>query len=470
MRVVEGGRGRAPAFLPADLRADPSSGLYQGLYKRLRSFILDGVWPPGTRLPSSRALAADLKVSRNTAILAVEQLIADGWAESRSRSGVYVSTSPAATLDEGLFHRCTAPAELPPLALQRPATDLFPAQIWKQLQTAAWAQIEPHRLLTADPAGDPALRDVIARLVCAPRGLRCHPDQIIIVSSAALAIDLIAATLIRPGDRVVVEDPCRPALRQLLRSRGARLCSLPVDGEGLDTGRLGDDAADARMACVAPFAQFPTGAPMSPPRRETLLGWADQADAWIIEDDRDSDAWVGPDEPPLPIAVQAPDRTILVGSFNRLLFPGLCVAFLVAPPEIAERLRAAHATMGARASLAAQIALHGFIAEGYLTRHLRRRRTAYAERRQLLTELVDGRVIAGNGLHLVLPVQPGTAPMLAAALAEERLGGVDLDHFSETRRSGDRLLLGLGATPDQLRACAPRLLPILANVTRESDR
>jgi GntR family transcriptional regulator/MocR family aminotransferase len=470
MRVLEGRRGRAPAFLPADLRADPRGGLYQGLYKRLRGFILDGVWPPGTRLPSSRALAADLKVSRNTAILAVEQLIADGWAESRSRSGVYVSTSPAITADEAPLHHRAAPAELPPFALQRPATDLFPAQIWKQLQTAAWAQIEPHRLLTADPAGDPALRDAIARLVCAPRGLRCHPDQILIVSSAALAIDLIAATLVRPGDRVVAEDPCRPALRQLLRSRGARLCSLLVDEEGMDTRLLGEHAADARLACVAPFAQFPTGAPMSRARREALLGWADDAGAWIIEDDRDSDVWFGSAEPPLPIAAEAPDRTILVGSFNRQLFPGLCVAFLVAPIGLAERLRAAHATMGARASLAAQLALQGFIAEGHLTRHLRRRRAAYAERRQLLTELVEGRVLPGNGLQLMLPVQPGTAPMLAAALAGERLGGADLDHFSESRRGGDRLVLGLGATPDQLRACAPRLLPILTKPTIESDR
>ena len=470
MRMLEGGRGRAPAFLPADLRADPSGGLYQGLYKRLRGFILDGVWPPGTRLPSSRALAADLKVSRNTAILAVEQLIADGWAESRSRSGVYVSSSSAATNEETPFHHRAAPAELPPFALQRPATDLFPAQIWKQLQTAAWAQIEPHRLLTADPAGDPALRDVIARLVCAPRGLRCHPDQILIVSSAALAIDLIAATLIRPGDRVVAEDPCRPALRQLLRSRGARLCSLPVDDQGLDTSLLAEHAADARAACVAPSAQFPTGAPMSQARRRALLGWAEDNGGWIIEDDRDSDAWFASSEPPLPIAAEAPDRTIMVGSFNRLLFPGLCVAFLVAPPGLAERLRAAHATMGARASLAAQLALHGFIAEGHLTRHLRRRRAAYAERRDLLTELLSGRVIAGNGLQMMLPVRPGAAPMLTAMLSGERLGGADLDHFSETRRSGDRLVLGLGATPDQLRACAPKLLPILADALIESDR
>ncbi len=140
-----GPRSRAPAFLPVDLRPEPAGGLYQSLYKRLRGFILDGVWPAGTRLPSSRALAADLKVSRNTAILAVEQLIADGWAESRSRSGVYVSAAPVAPAPPA---ERAGPAELPPFALQRPATDLFPAQVWKQLQSRAWAEIEPQRLLS----------------------------------------------------------------------------------------------------------------------------------------------------------------------------------------------------------------------------------------------------------------------------------------------------------------------------------
>ncbi|WP_217352592.1 PLP-dependent aminotransferase family protein [Sphingomonas sp. ID1715] len=457
----EAGRGRAPAFLPADLRPDPQGGLYQGLYKRLRGFILDGVWPAGTRLPSSRALAADLKVSRNTAILAVEQLIADGWAESRSRSGVYVSAALAAKPDNAAVRSRPAPAELPPLALQRPATDLFPAQIWKQLQAAAWAQIEPQRLLTADPAGDLTLRETVARLVCAPRGIRCQPDQILIVSSAAMAMDLVAATLLRPGDRVVLEDPCRPALRQLLRSRGARICNLPVDGDGLDTDLL-TDAADARLACVTPLVQFPTGAAMSAGRRAALRQWAQQSRGWIVEDDRDAELWFGSDGPPLPLAAEEPERTILIGSFNRLLFPGLCVAYLVAPMPIAERLRSAHATIGARASLASQLALQGFIAEGHFTRLLRQRRAAYAERRLLLSEAIGLPGHSGNGLQLVVPVRPGSAPILAATLAAERLGGADLDQFSESRRHGDRVLLGLGAPPDQLRACASRLNRILS--------
>jgi GntR family transcriptional regulator/MocR family aminotransferase len=439
-------RGRGPAFLPADLRAEPAGGLYQSLYKRLRGFILDGVWPAGTRLPSSRALAADLKVSRNTAILAVEQLIADGWAESRSRSGVYVSAAPAAPPLPARASDRGAAAELLPFALQRPATDLFPAQIWKQLQTRAWAEIEPQRLLTTDPAGDPGLRDAVARLVCAPRGFRVHPDQILILPTATMAVDLVAAALVRPGDPVVVEDPCRPAVEQLLRTRGARLLPVAADEAGLKVTAL---PAHARLACVAPAVHFPSGVALSVERRAWLADWARSGGAWLVEDDRDSEC--GPtDAAPLPLAAEAPDRTLFVASFNRLLFPGLCVAFLVAPPALVDRLRAAHATLGARASLASQLALRAFIAEGHFARHLRKRRQAYGARRALLADALG--VPPAGGLHLSIATPPGRAAELARALADAQLGGM---------AAGDRLLLGLGLAPDQIASLAPRVAAVL---------
>lgn len=438
-----GVRSRGPAFLPADLRPEPAGGLYQSLYKRLRGFILDGVWPVGTRLPSSRALAADLKVSRNTAILAVEQLIADGWAESRSRSGVYVSAVPAASAP--VADR-KGPAELPPLALQRPATDLFPAQVWKQLQARAWAEIEPQRLLATDPAGDAGLRETIARLVCAPRGFRVHPDQILILPSATMAIDLVASALVKPGDLAVVEDPCRPALGQLLRTRGARLHAVPADDQGLATAAL---PPHARIACVAPAIHFPTGAELRSDRRAWLADWARSTGAWLVEDDRDSECSRS-DVAPLPLAAEAPDRTLFVASFNRLLFPGLCVAFLVAPLALVDRLRAAHATLGARASLASQLALQAFIAEGHLARHLRKRRQAYADRRAALAAALG--VEPGAGIHLSIPMPAGAAAAAARALADAQLGG---------DAAGDRLLLGLGLPADQLTAIAPRVAAIL---------
>jgi GntR family transcriptional regulator/MocR family aminotransferase len=461
MLEMEGlGRSRAPAFLPADLAREPQGGLYQGLYKRLRAFILDGVWPPGTRLPSSRTLAADLKVSRNTAILAVEQLIADGWAESRSRSGVYVS-GPAIVPPAATRARARNTGELPPFALQRPAADLFPAQVWKQLQAHAWAQIEPQSLASADPAGDPGLRETIARLVCAPRGLRCHPDQILIVPSATAAIDVVAATLLRAGDTALVENESRPAVRQLLAGRGVRLDLI---------GRAG---AEARLACVAPAVRFPTCDPLDVASRARLLDWAHARNGWILEDDRDSELWFD-EAPARPMAAEDGERVFLVGSFNRILFPGLCVAFLVAPAALVEGLRAAHAIIGGRASLASQLALSAFIGEGHFARHLRRRRQAYADRRGALIECLDGiadpATVNRVGLHLVVGLAPGRARAVAERLAAERLGGAAVDDFLIEPGADSRLLLGLGAAPDAIRAEGPRLAAAIHSALAQRQR
>jgi GntR family transcriptional regulator/MocR family aminotransferase len=453
MTEMEGhGRSRAPAFLPADLVPQPHGGLYQGLYKRLRTFILDGVWPPGTRLPSSRTLAADLKVSRNTAILAIEQLIADGWAESRSRSGVYVAAAPLAAPVPMNEAKARDAAELPPFALQRPAADLFPAQVWKQLQARAWAEIEPQRLASADPVGDAGLRETVARLVCAPRGLRCHPDQILIVPTATAAIDLASAALLRTGDAALIEDAGRPAVRQILAARGARLHAVTA----ADT----DPLPAARLACVAPAVQLATGFALDHAARAHLLAWARAGDGWVLEDDRDSELWFD-EPPPPPLAAEEGGRVLLIGSFNRVLFPGLCVAFLVAPPAMIEPLRAAHAIVGGRASLVSQLALREFIGEGHFARHLRRRRQAYAERRAALLECLDGLVDPADvnraGLHLVLNLGPGRARAVAARLAADRLGGTALGDLTIEAGADSRLVLGLGAGLETIQSEGPRL-------------
>ncbi|MFD1612599.1 PLP-dependent aminotransferase family protein [Sphingomonas tabacisoli] len=454
MRHMEGqGRSRAPAFLPADFAPEPHGGLYQGLYKRLRGFILDGVWPAGTRLPSSRTLAADLKVSRNTAILAVEQLVADGWAESRSRSGVYVSAAQAPTPAPETGVKARASSDLPPFALQRPAADLFPAQIWKQLQARAWAEIEPQRLATTDAAGDPALREAIARLVCGPRGMRCHPDQIVVVPTATAAIDLIAGTLLRPGDTALVENPGRPAVRQSLVARGARLQPIRTDA-----------LPPARLACVASATRFPGGEALDREGRARLLGWARATNGCIIEDDRDADLWFDAPPPP-PLAAENGERVLLVGSFNRILFPGLCVAFLVAPLPLVERLRAANAIAGGRASLASQLALREFIGDGHFARHLRRRRQAYQERREALIDclgdLVDREHINTAGTYLAVHVGAGRARALADRLAAERLGGAAIDDFMIEGEAGADLLIGLGLSPEAILDEGPRLAAVI---------
>jgi GntR family transcriptional regulator/MocR family aminotransferase len=203
---------------------------------------------------------------------------------------------------------------------------------------------------------------------------------------------------------------------------------------------------------------------MADPLRARLLGWARSQNGWIIEDDRDSDMWFHDVAPPRPLAAEDSERVLLIGSFNRILFPGLCVAFLVAPLGLVERLRGVHAMIGGRASLASQLALREFIGEGHFARHLRRRRQAYAERRAILLdclrdhEAVEADALTSKaGLHVVLDVGAGRAPAVAALLAAARLGGAALDAFAVGAQPGAHLLLGLGATPEVVRAEAPRV-------------
>jgi GntR family transcriptional regulator/MocR family aminotransferase len=218
-------------------------------------------------------------------------------------------------------------------------------------------------------------------------------------------------------------------VRQLLAGRGARL--EVVGGKPVETA--------ARIACTG----FDGAA------RVWLPDWARDRDGWIVEDDRDAELW-GDEAPPPPLAAEEGARALLVGSFNRVLFPGLCVSYLVAPPALIEPLREAHAIAGGRASLASQLALEAFISEGHFARHVRRRRQAYVERRAALIEALGGIVDpahAGRGLCLGLEI--GRARSLAARLAAERLGGA--------AASDTRLLLGLGSTPETIRAEGPRL-------------
>lgn len=320
---------------------------------------------------------------------------------------------------------------------------------------------EPSRLAAPDPAGDAGLREAIARLVCAPRGLRYHPDQVVIVPTATAAIDLIAAALLRPGDVALVERPGRAATKRLLEARGARLHAAPLrlDDRG---GHALAPCREARLACIAPAVQFPLCTTLDASSRAQLTHWARTSGGWIIEDDRDSDLW-SDDAHPIPLAAEDGERVVLVGSFNRILFPDLCAAFLIAPAARSERLRAMHALIGGRASLASQLALREFIGEGHFARHIRRRRQAYAERRAVLIEALA---------KLALPSARGAMPAstFCWTCRERRpfpqgwmprgLGGVAID---ETR-----LALGLGAGLDTIRGEASRVAAAILQISTDT--
>lgn len=413
--------------------------LYRQLYDQLRGLILNGRLPPGTRLPATRSLALELGLARNTITAAYEQLLAEGYLVGRQGSGTYVSselpdpTPDGASVDEasepvsataspGLSRRGQVlagirrlPARKPrPLTSGTPAMELFPFDVWNRLMARCWRHPAPELLFAGEPGGYGPLREAIASYLRTVRALRCDADQVIIVNGAQQGINLTAQVLLDPGDAAWVEEPGYAGLRGALTSAGVRAVSVPVDKDGLDVEAGREREPKARIACVAPSHQHPLGVVMSLPRRLQLIEWADQQDAWILEDDYDSEyRYAG-----RPLAalqgLDRTDRVIYVGSFSKVLFPSLRLGYLVVPPSLVDGFRRARQVLDDHASLLAQPALALFIEEGHFASHIRRTRRLYAERQEALlaaaeSHLGDLLMLAPDeaGMHLIAELGPG---------------------------------------------------------------
>jgi GntR family transcriptional regulator / MocR family aminotransferase len=297
------------------IRIDPRArgGLQQQIYAGIRRAILDGVVEPGTRIPSSRALAADLGVSRTTSLLALEQLLAEGYLTTRHGSGTFVAhelpddlpstrvSRPAPTPHHPPLSRrgealaATRPAArragipLRPFRIGTPALDLFPVRLWGQLWNRRLRAASASSLDYGDAVGFPPLREAIAAHVRAARGTQCEPDQVYVVAGTQRAMELLFHLLLDPGDEAWVEEPGYPGTHSALIGAGARIRPVRVDADGLDVEAAVRRGRPARLVYVTPSHQFPLGVPMSLPRRLALLKWASAAGAWVVEDDYDSE-------------------------------------------------------------------------------------------------------------------------------------------------------------------------------------
>jgi GntR family transcriptional regulator/MocR family aminotransferase len=408
--------------------------LHRQLYEGLRGMILAGRLSAGTRLPATRMLARELQISRNTVLNAFEQLLAEGYVEGQTGSGTYVSH----VLPDDLLRVPSSPAAQPPMPANRrlsrrgsllavtpvsvardqglprafrpglPAFDTFPFDVWTRLVARHWRQPPPELLSYGDPAGYLPLREAIAAYLRAARGVQCTPDQVIVVAGSQQGLDLAARVLLDPGDHVWIEDPGYVGARGALRSAGAQLVPVPLDQEGLRVAVGIDTCSDARMAYVTPSHQFPLGVTMSLSRRLALLDWARRADAWLLEDDYDSEyRYTGR---PLP-ALQGLDsdgRTIYLGTFSKVLFPSLRLGYLVVPADLVDAFVAARALADRHPPSIEQAALADFIAEGHFARHIRRTRALYAERQAALLAAAEHELAglielrpAEAGMHLV---------------------------------------------------------------------
>ena len=496
-------RRSGPAHL-ASIALDHDAGqpLNRQLYFAIRAAILDGRLKPGTRLPSSRALAADQGVSRNTVMAAFEQLLAEGYLEGRVGAGSFVSRvlpeevlhARAAVVARrakggaapGLSRRGALLATLPddgtrPRAFSPGLPELaaFPFEDWARLLAKHWRHPPRSFLIGGDPAGHKPLREAVAAYLGAARAVTCSAEQVFVVSGAQQALDLTARVLIDPGDTVWVEEPGYPGLRGALIASGAVLAPVPVDAEGLEVEAGRRLAPRARMACVSPSHQYPLGVSMSLARRLALLDWASQADAFILEDDYDSEYRYAGHPLAALQGLDADGRVIYIGTMSKVMFPGLRLGYMVVPEHLIDAFRAIRRLADTHPALVTQPALAEFIESGLLSAHIRRMRALYAERQRLLLDacgrFLDDVLEVGAdeaGMHLVALMRDGAADRSVAAAA--RALGIEappLSAYYQSTPPRQGLLLGYaGVGAAEIASAARRLREAFAAAGGGSPR
>lgn len=408
--------------------------LHRHIARQIRDAISAGRLGPGVRLPSSRSLAAQLGVSRNTIVNAYEELLADEYLEGRHGSGTYVSRrlpqlsagggSPAPSNRRSGVERRLASwaARLPDLRIPEPgavaplqydfrpglgAWEAFPWSLWRRILAREWRRMEGVGMGYGDPSGYEPLRESVAKYLARSRGIRCSAGQVVVVNGTQQALDLLARLLLDKEQSVVLEDPGYPAAHNLFAVHGARLLPVGVDEQGLMVGELPESGV--RAALVSPSHQFPTGATMSLDRRLALLAWAERCHALLLEDDYDGDF---PGEGRLMPALQGLDRSgsvVYLGTFSNVLFPGLRVGYAVLPPDLVAPFVAAKDLADRQTPILEQRVVAAFLAEGHLERHLRRMRDLYMARREALLnairEQLPGRAdlaTSSGGLHILV--------------------------------------------------------------------
>jgi GntR family transcriptional regulator/MocR family aminotransferase len=467
---------RATAFELALPPKDESAPAYRWLYASLRAAILEGRLHPAARLPATRDLARQYRLSRGTIVNAVEQLKSEGYVQARTGSGTYVSNTLP---DELLQVRSNAKPPLPqenskprristyakrvqlfpnftphPTRAFRPnlpALDLFPAMLWAQVAARRLRKVSTNFLLGCDALGYLPLRQAVADYLSTSRGVNCVAEQIAIVSGAQEALDLVARLFLNPGDRVCMENPGYIGATAVFQSLGAKIAYVPLDDDGLKLRPT--TLRNARLVYVTPGHQFPLGITMGLPRRLQLLESARKSGTLILEDDYDSEfRYSGR---PVP-ALQGLDRhgqVLFTGSFSKVLFPSLRLGYLVFPSDLADRFSATLSITRRHAPLIEQAILCDFITAGHFGRHLRRMRQIYAERlnillhfaKQNLTGLLE---ISGveAGLQTVGWLQRGLKGESAAAAAAKRNVEVTpLSIYSQGNLASKGLQLGFAA-------------------------
>ncbi|GJM11364.1 MAG: GntR family transcriptional regulator [Lysobacteraceae bacterium] len=393
------------------LSLDGEGPLYRQVTRALRQSIERGDLVAGERLPGTRRLAADLGVSRNIVIMAFDQLVIEGYVESRVGSGTVVAdTRPMVGLSVPV-KRQSESADTVKLSVEGKrlvdaagqALDLArqPGKARYNFEyglvepdatsQAQWRRLMAQSIATAQfdyghPAGEPGLREEVAKHLNNHRGLNIASDNVVIVSGSQQALDLVARLFVSPGDRVLVEEPQYQGARQAFVAAGANLLPSPVDADGMS---IPEDAGRIRVAYVTPSHQFPTGVVMPAQRRFELLRWAASHGTLIVEDDYDSEFRYDSHPVQALAGLRSEAAVVYVGTFAKSLFPGLRLGYLAAPKSIANSLTRAKWLTDRCCSLPLQNALATFMASGDYRRHLRRMSRRYSQSRHALVSALN---------------------------------------------------------------------------------
>ncbi|OWV74149.1 DNA-binding protein [Rhizobium sp. N122] len=478
--------------IPSLKAIDRTADVGRQLAQALRSAISRAELRPGERLPSTRTLAASLKIARGTVVGVFDQLTAEGYLEARVGAGTSVASAlvdatpplpPAQAAPPGAdafdlpspatrlisIARALTPHPPIPFAIAVPAAGIAPDDNWRRLGNRVRASKQAAPASYQNPMGLHELRVAIADHVRRARAVHCEPEQVIVTSGTQQGLYLAGRVLLSRDDPVWTEDPAYPGLTAVLDDLGARTHRIPVDAQGMNVERGLELCPQARAAFVTPSHQYPVGMPLSMARRNALIAWADQNRAWIVEDDYDSELRYAGHPFPSMQGLR-PSRVIYLGTFSKVLFPSLRLGYVIAPAALTEAFAGARAILDRHSPTAEQHVLAAYMREGYFEAHIRRIRGLYAERRAILLSSLERALPEGcriqpsdQGMHILLWLPEGTDDVqLAAQALSAGLAVRAISPMYATRPARPGLMLGFGGfLPDRLQAAVGELVKLL---------
>jgi GntR family transcriptional regulator / MocR family aminotransferase len=467
--------------------------VFRQIYLQLRSAILSGTFGPGTKLPSTRELAAQLGVSRSAAVSAFEQLLAEGYASGKKGAGTYIASdlpepfaaihgrrkrplsaakAAASSREPGGFVDVTMRSDERPFNLGRTLVDARTAELWRKLSARSLRSFGRHHLGYADPHGMLELRKSVCDYLQAARAVRCEPEQVVITAGTQQALDIVIRVMQGPDKEVWIEDPGYSLTRLALVAAGAKICPIPVDQHGVNVTEGIRRAPNARAVFITPSHQFPKGVALSMARRLELLAWARKSGAWIVEDDYASEFRYGGRPLASLQGLDEAERVIYIGTLNKALFPGLRMGYAVVPPSLMRTFVTARYLMDRQPSSLCQAVVAAFMEEGHFAAHIRRMREMYRSQRDALVAALRRRLgdhltvdPPDQGMHLVAYTRSGLSDVTVERRGREHgviVGAMSRLYVEAPAQSA--LMLGFSGYPRQI------IAPAIARLARAFER